>query len=64
MPTETSGLGPLKKKRIIMKDVVDKRTCSGMFEQVHGGVLHKCTNILTCVPKNVFITANSLPNFD
>lgn len=36
MPTETSGLGPLKKERIITKGVV-KKTCSGVFELVHGG---------------------------
>lgn len=36
MPTETSCLGPLEKKRIIMKDVVEKKMCSGIFEQVHG----------------------------
>lgn len=36
MPTETSGLGPLKKERITMKGVV-KKTCSGVIEQVHGG---------------------------
>lgn len=35
MPPETSGLGPLKNKRIIMKDVVEKKMCSGIFEQVH-----------------------------
>lgn len=38
MPTETSGLGPLKRNKIIMKDVVDKRMCPGMFKQVRGGV--------------------------
>ena len=38
MPTETSGLGPLKRSKIIMKDVVDKRTCFDMFKQVHGGM--------------------------
>jgi len=38
MPTETSGLGPLKRNKIIMKDVVDKRTCFDMFKQVHGGM--------------------------
>lgn len=36
MPTETSGLGPLKRERIIMKGVV-KKMCSGVTEQVHGG---------------------------
>lgn len=36
MPTETSGLGPLKKKRIIMKYVVEKGRCSGISEHVHG----------------------------
>lgn len=38
MPTETSGLRPLKKKRIIMKAVVEKKMCPGVFEQVHGRV--------------------------
>lgn len=38
MPTKTSGLGPVKKKRIIIKDVVKKKMCSGTFEQVSGRV--------------------------
>lgn len=38
MPTKTSGLGPLKKMRILMKDAVEKKMCSSMFEQVHGEV--------------------------
>lgn len=41
MPSETSGLRPLKKKRIIMKDVVEKKTCPGVFEQVHGRLYQK-----------------------
>lgn len=36
IPTETSGLGPVKKERIITKGVV-KKTCSGVSEQAHGG---------------------------
>lgn len=36
MPTETSGLGPLKNKRIIMKDAVEKKMCSGICEQARG----------------------------